>query len=223
MRRLWALLLERFTLGVLTAVAALALFILVAYGVAAGMTRRTDLEAVAFFQARQTPLAYMLMQGISLLAGGGAQATVAAGCLLSIWRRPRIRPLALTLLIALGGGECLVYGLKALFHRPRPAEAFAGLGYSFPSGHSFTAVTLYGLAAHWLAHPAGCPKRHWVWPVAVLLILLIGFSRVFLGVHYPSDVCAGFAVAVPWLWACLALPKAFRSIQRHRCGAEESL
>ena len=112
------------------------------------------------------------------------------------------------MLVAIGGGELLIIGLKALFHRPRPSEVFAGLGYSFPSGHSFFAVTLYGMMAYWLTRAT--PARRWVWVPAVLLILAIGFSRIYLGVHYASDVLAGFCVGLPWLWACLALPTAFR-------------
>ena len=64
------------------------------------------------------------------------------------------------------------------------------------------------MIAYWLTQ-GDPPGRRWVWLPAALLILLIGFSRIYLGVHYASDVLAGFCIGVPWLWACLALPAAF--------------
>jgi membrane-associated phospholipid phosphatase len=94
---------------------------------------------------------------------------------------------------------------------------FAHLGYSFPSGHSFFALVVYGMLAYWLTRDAPRRARRWGWALAVGLILLVGFSRVFLGEHYPSDVAAGYAVALPWLWGCLALPTAF-----HRGGRDVS-
>ena len=75
----------------------------------------------------------------------------------------------------------------------------AAQGYSFPSGHSSNAVTMYGsLAAHE-------KKRKVLWILAVVLPLLVGFSRVFVGVHYPTDVLGGWVLGivivllVPWL------------------------
>lgn len=193
----------------------MALFVFVAHDVVAGGTRQMDARTVAFFGVHRNAAIYTLMQGVSLLACGGAQAVAAAACLFSAWRSPGARTNALSMFVAIGGGEGLVDGLKALFHRARPAAIYAPLGYSFPSGHSFFAVTLYGMAAYWMTRPTGdAPRRRWVGPVVVLLILLIGFSRVYLGVHYPSDVLAGFTVAIPWLWACLALSQVFRQLQR---------
>ena len=61
---------------------------------------------------------------------------------------------------------------------------------------------------------SGAPRRRWIWGAAAAFILLIGFSRIYLGVHYASDVLAGFCVGLPWLWACLALPAAFRQTRK---------
>ena len=82
------------------------------------------------------------------------------------------------------------YNIKPL--RPVDSSAdvmdVAAQGYSFPSGHSANAVTIYGsLAAHE-------KKRGWLWALAVILPLLVGFSRVFVGVHYPTDVLCGFVL-----------------------------
>ena len=207
MTRLRACIVDRFTLALAVALAAMAFFVFVAHEVGAGETRRLDTTVHSYFAAHQNASLHALMQGLSLLANGGALTVIAVLCILSLVRRPRFRADALSMLVAIGGGELLVVGLKLLFHRPRPEVIFARLGYSFPSGHSFFAVTLYGMMAYWLTRDA--PARRGVWVPTVLLIVLIGFSRIYLGVHYASDVLAGFCVGLPWLWACLALPTAF--------------
>jgi membrane-associated phospholipid phosphatase len=83
--------------------------------------------------------------------------------------------------------------LKDLFAHPRPFELDPAVklhdaeGCGLPSGHSQSAVVLWGIIA------AGFRKA-WLWVVAVLLMVLIGFSRVYLGVHFPTDVLGGWAV-----------------------------
>jgi len=189
-------------------------FIVLAHEVAEGETRRIDTAVVRYFQQHQSSLFHALMTAISWLAGPVAICgMVALGALITA-RRGRFWPDGVALLIAAAGGWALIVGLKLLFHRPRPAEVFVHLGYSFPSGHSFFAVTLYGMLAYLLSRDAPPRRRRWYWAAAVLVILLVGFSRVFLGVHYPSDVLAGFAIAVPWLWGCLALPPAIWTVRR---------
>jgi membrane-associated phospholipid phosphatase len=120
------------------------------------------------------------------------------------------------LLLADVGGLGVIIGLKRLFQRPRPEEVFSHLGYSFPSGHSFFAVVVYGLLAHLLARDANPRQRRLIWISTTAAIFLVGFSRIFVGEHFPSDVAAGFAVAIPWLWGCLAIPQAF-----HRRGRRD--
>ena len=95
-------------------------------------------------------------------------------------------------------------GFKDLFAHPRPFELdptvqlHDAAGYGLPSGHSQSAVVVWGTIA------AGFRKT-WLWGVAVLLMVLIGFSRVYLGVHFPTDVLGGWAVGAVFLAAYLAL------------------
>lgn len=195
---------ERLTLAGALVVAALAVFLVLAHEIHGGETQRFDAAVFHYFQAHQSPLAHLLMVWASLPASGWAISVVSLACVIALWRMPARRSDALALLLAAAGGQGVVYGLKALFHRARPEAAFASLGYSFPSGHSFAAVTLYGMLAYWLVR--AIPRRGaWIWSGAALLILLIGFSRIYLGVHYASDVAAGFATGLPWLWGCCAL------------------
>lgn len=110
-------------------------------------------------------------------------------------------------LIAAGGSVMLLLLLKALFARPRPYVEYPLLletYYSFPSGHAMEAVVLYGM----LAYFAMLALRTWWTRSTVvfgtsLLVLLIGFSRMYLGVHYFSDVVAGFAAGGVWLSICI--------------------
>lgn len=205
-RPVLAFLLERLTLAAVGVWAALVVFLILAHEVHAGETLRFDTAVFHYFQDRQQPWVRTLMAGVSLLASGWAISGVSAIDLLIFWRKPAARVGAVSFLLAVAGGQGVVYGLKALFQRARPEPIFASLGYSFPSGHSFAAVTIYGFLAYWLTHSGFGPRRLWIWIGAVWLIGLIGFSRIYLGVHYASDVLAGFAAGWPWLWGCLTLP-----------------
>ena len=183
----------------------LVLFLLLAHQVHAGETIQFDVAVHRFFQSRQSPLIHALMMGVSLFASGWAISIISMVCLFALWFRPAFRGRAVSLLLAGAGGQGIVYLLKALFHRARPEANFASLGYSFPSGHAFAAVTIYGMLACWLIQGERPHRRSGIGLAAAVLILLIGFSRVYLGVHYASDVAAGYAAGVPWLWGCLAL------------------
>jgi membrane-associated phospholipid phosphatase len=104
---------------------------------------------------------------------------------------------AIELLASMGGGLALNELLKFYFRRDRPETAYIHqIGYSFPSGHSMMSMAFYGCLA-WLVVQHG---RHW--GVAVALVgfaVVIGLTRVFLHVHYPTDVAAGFAGGAAWL------------------------
>ena len=110
---------------------------------------------------------------------------------------------ALQLVIASGVGGLVVRGLKLVFERPRPAEqVIQATGFSFPSGHSFAAMVFYGtlLTIVWQI----TDRTAWRVLAAVLFplaILAIGLSRLYLNVHYATDVVAGFASGFVWLTA----------------------
>lgn len=96
----------------------------------------------------------------------------------------------------------LMFLLKNLFGRHRPDIPLLqeAKGLSFPSGHALMSVTFYGLLIYIIWHTVKNKVLKWSLIVAlILLILLIGFSRIYLRVHYPSDVFAGFAIGFLWL------------------------
>jgi membrane-associated phospholipid phosphatase len=113
----------------------------------------------------------------------------------------RFWPELAMLLVGLGGGAIIWYYLIGIFNRHRP-DAQIGIVVtdpSFPSGHVITAVLFYGLLAYMLVPKM--PSRFWKWVVviaAVLTMLYIGFSRLFLGGHYLTDILAGYALGIAW-------------------------
>lgn len=131
-----------------------------------------------------------------------AIAAVAAAVL--VWRR-RYRAAAFVTLAAAGSAATPL--LKALVARPRPAiwpRLEPVSSFSFPSGHAL-ASTLVAAALCLLLW-----RTRWRWPmllVGVLFVLAVGFSRVYLGVHYPSDVLASWSVALVWLGLLNVLPR----------------
>lgn len=115
----------------------------------------------------------------------------------------------ITLLISVGGSAVTVYLLKNLFYRARPlTEAlYLESTYSFPSGHATWAMALYGFIFYTIwTHQ----KHHLKNPFIIFLgalIILVGASRLYLGVHYLSDVLAGFAIGLLWLWISHSISK----------------
>jgi membrane-associated phospholipid phosphatase/uncharacterized membrane protein YkvA (DUF1232 family) len=219
-RRLWffvAPILARLTLAVLGAIAAMFVFVTIAHEVNKGATRQLDTSVLHYFHSHYNPSFHTAMFAVSWIAGAVPQSVLVIICAIGFALARRFLPDGVTILFGYFGGLVLIVSIKALFHRPRPEVIFEHLGYSFPSGHSFCAVMVYGMLAYWLARDMPPFKRRIIWSLAIGAILLVGFSRVALGEHYPSDVIAGFAVALPWLWGSLALPTAF-----HKRGVDIS-
>lgn len=111
------------------------------------------------------------------------------------WYSIKVPAIALT---SLG----LMFGLKYFFGRPRPDVPllFEADGLSFPSGHALFSITFYGLLVYIIYKGIKHPTLRWsLISFLVVLMILIGFSRVYLRVHYATDVIAGFAVGFMWL------------------------
>jgi undecaprenyl-diphosphatase len=106
--------------------------------------------------------------------------------------------------VTMAGDVVLDVVLKHAFHRPRPV-AFFGTSpgsYSFPSGHAMGALCFYGaLAVILSARIATRAGRMLLYSCTILLVSAIGISRIYLGVHYPSDVTAGYLAALVWVGA----------------------
>ena len=128
---------------------------------------------------------------------------------------------ATLLLVSTAGGSLLTGVLKAVFGWARPELFDAGYEasfYSFPSGHATVAVGFYGALTLILAYRLRGYARWIVVILGVALVLLIGFSRLYLGVHYPTDVLAGFLAAPLWLVFVGAAYAAWLSIRGLRAA-----
>lgn len=148
-----------------------------------------------------------IMVTLSALGAGYAVALIAGAALLTLVLRHR-RWEALALALCLGGSAVLNTLLKLLFERSRPEllRLVDASGYSFPSGHAMVSLCLYGMLALLAIRRLSDRRlRLLIVTIAAGVVAGIGISRIYLGVHYPSDVAAGFAAGGMWLVFCISL------------------
>ena len=209
-------------------IAATALFVFgwLAEEMLEGDTRQFDAFVRTAVHQIATPGLTRLMQVFSFL---GSVAAVTAMCLVVICMSLYFRHARTAVLLAITmlGAAALDVALKLGFHRPRPVAFFGATpsSYSFPSGHALGSLCFYGiLAAILTASARGRGAKFCVWTAAVVLVGMIGFSRIYLGVHYPSDVIAGYCAGAVWLGAVVFLDRSLRTGGREKLeGRQEHL
>ncbi|MEQ1880313.1 MAG: phosphatase PAP2 family protein [Burkholderiales bacterium] len=160
-----------------------------------------DLRVLEWFSSIGTPVFDSLFSAMTWL--GSLWLLFPAALILVIVLAMRGRAMdALRFSVAFGGSCALAYGAKYLVGRPRPSDGDALVTMpsdpSFPSGHAMQ-ITAFALAAVWLLAPQP-QRRHW-FAAALMLIALVGASRLYLQVHFPSDVVAGTIAAALWVLA----------------------
>ena len=146
-------------------------------------------------------------EAVTTLGNGIVLAGVTAIAAYLLARR-RYYAEAVLMVLAYVGAEVLSYSLKLAFRRDRPffTDPLATVStYSFPSGHATVSVAVYGALCLVLVRRLTGPARLGCLAAAVLLVSLIGFSRLYLGVHFLSDVLAGFSVGLAWLALCVVV------------------
>jgi undecaprenyl-diphosphatase len=140
-----------------------------------------------------------------------------AGAILLIVRRRHV--LLAGWAAALVGGALLNVALKAVFQRARPeldAPLGNALGWSFPSGHAMGAMVAYGMLSYLLVLRFGRSPAPFIVAFASMLVLAVGFSRIYLGVHYFSDVLGGYLSGAAWLAVCTSAVEIARRHARER-------
>jgi undecaprenyl-diphosphatase len=190
------------SISLVAAMLSLLLFAWLAEEVLESETLRFDNYVRAGVHSWASPGLTRLMQIMSWIGAinflGGFVVFCVALLLYLRWRRA-----ALLVLVAVAGAIPLDTILKVAFHRARPDPFFGTplpASYSFPSGHALFSVCVFGvLAAVTTARVRQSWVRAVVWSFAAALVLLIGLSRIYLGVHYPSDVVAGYLAAAIWV------------------------
>jgi membrane-associated phospholipid phosphatase len=160
-------------------------------------------------EARETrsPALDKAMSAVTLLGEPWALGMV--GALVTLrWRAEERKADLATGAMALLGGSVVNQALKLLFRRKRPGlrlrRAHAA-GYSFPSGHATTTLATYGTLAYLVGRRGnltGHEAAQLVWVPVLLVCAVVGGSRVYLEVHYPTDVLAGWAAATVWVTTC---------------------
>jgi membrane-associated phospholipid phosphatase len=225
----WAALAVFLSLGLVVGAAGMFLLALVAGAVITGMTRSVDENTLRWLEARRTPLMDEAMLQVTTLGDGIVLVVLVGVTALFLWLTQH-RWSVYILVLGVFGGQLFSLGLKGAFRRPRPdmIEAITNVSTtSFPSGHAMSATLAYGAVAWLVSRLEPTPAlRRATWAVAVLTIIAIGFSRMYLGVHYPSDVLAGFAAGVAWLAFVAASLEAVRYFAPRRpqtAGEERGL
>jgi undecaprenyl-diphosphatase len=188
------------------AVLALFLFAWLGNEMVEGDTRHFDQIVREWVHGYASPGMTRVMNAISLL--GYNVLIVELLVALAVFAKLRWRRAALWLTVAMTGSLVLDLTLKYIYHRTRPTAYFgmAPHSYSFPSGHALCSFCFYGVLAGLLsARTRPLVWRLLIWFAAVALVIAIGLSRIYLGVHYPSDVIAGYLAATMWVATIIVL------------------
>jgi len=202
--------------GAFAAIVGTLLFAWIATHVRAGATQAFDDGVLGYLATHRTPLIEQAMVEITFLGTGLVVVVMVAVAATFLWLSAH-RYSAVLLLVATAGGIVLNNVLKLGFSRPRPhvfAWGTQAMSSSFPSGHAMSAAVVYGTVAYLAARlQRRRLSRVLTMLIAALMISLISFSRLYLGVHYPSDVAAGIIVGLAWAGFCMAILEALQRIR----------
>lgn len=171
-----------------------------------GALIRLDMAVARWLETHGTESGERIFFGLSYLGAPVLVACVVASIIYFVWRRERREAVAVA--ITSGGGVMVSNILKVVFQRGRPetaSEFITRHTWSFPSGHSMNSIIGYGfLTILLLDHVVPSRRRAALIAAAALLIGAIGFSRLYLGVHYLSDVGGGWIAGGAWLIVCVS-------------------
>ena len=187
-----------------------------------GYTQPFDNAVLRWLGAHHTPLLTTIMTEVTPLGTGIVVLTVVGITTAFLWHTEH-KHSARMLLAATAGNILLNNVLKLFFDRERPSIFEWGThaaSSSFPSGHAMSATVVYGTVAYLLAR---LQKHAWSRTItlllAVIMIVLICLTRLYLGVHYPSDVLGGIVVGLGWSGFCMATLEASLALARRRAPA----
>ncbi|HWJ21027.1 MAG TPA: phosphatase PAP2 family protein [Gemmatimonadaceae bacterium] len=205
--------------GIVVATVGTAAFAWMAAHVRAGTTQAFDDSVLRWMAGHQSPDIEAAALEVTFL-GTGLVVLVIVGVAATFLYLTSHKYSAALLLASTGGGIILNNVLKFGFGRPRP-QLFAWgthvVSSSFPSGHAMSAAVVYGTVAYLAAR---LQERRWARAitlcVAAVFIALISMSRLYLGVHYPSDVIAGVFIGLAWAAFCMVTLEALQRYAMRR-------
>ena len=205
--------------GVGVIVACVAAFGALADEVMEGGTQQMDDAVLLWMNRHASPALTGVALDVTALGAGTVVWLVMVVASVFLWVS-RHRYSVLLLWVAILGSGLINTFMKLFFQRPRPhlfpwRVPYAGLS-SFPSGHSMTSMVCYATLAYLIARLVDSRfLRRFTFGLAAVIVVLIGLSRMYLGVHYPSDVLAGFTMGLAWASLCALMIEALRYF-RHR-------
>ncbi len=181
-----------------------------------------DHRVTNWFHAYATPGFTAIARAVTFCGSVGFVTAVAVGCAIFFaGRRAWNRLIAVAL--TMGGGSLLNLLLKHFFHRQRPVlenPLVTLTSYGFPSGHTMGSTLLYGLLALIaLRFVRPLAWRIAIFAVAIIMIALVGLSRIYLGAHYLTDVLGAIAIGIAWLTFAWTTTDTFRKRSRPRAAA----
>jgi undecaprenyl-diphosphatase len=183
------------------AVIFLVLFARLAEEMLEGDTRHFDNTIRTFVHAHSSTDLTAIMRFFSFIGSPSVVTLISIAACILLWFVGHPRR-AILIAVTAGGGSLLMWVLKIGFHRARPQPFFdtrLPASYSFPSGHAMLSFCLcLSAAALFSASQKSLLVRITIWTFWVGLSGAIGYSRIYLGVHYPSDVLAGYLAALVW-------------------------
>lgn len=173
-----------------------------AENVVEGTADRYDDAIMQAVHTIDNPGMHRAMEAVTQL-GSHAAISIAAGVTALAMLSKGRRQDAWTVVVSTGGAMAINTILKNIYRRQRPKELARRIklpkSHSFPSGHSLLSAATYPIVAHHLVQNESLPIQAAVHTLAGVTILSVGFSRVYFGVHFPSDVLGGFAAGFGWL------------------------
>jgi undecaprenyl-diphosphatase len=161
-----------------------------------------DSTIISFIQGLEIPAITSFMKFFTFIGAGFPSVFLSVIVLFFLYKVLHHRRELILFLWAVIGSALLNEVLKFIFHRTRPTlhRIVNANGFSFPSGHSMAAFSLYGILAFLLwRHIPSSLGRGILIIFSTVMIMAIGISRIYLGVHYPSDVIGGFLASGSWL------------------------
>jgi undecaprenyl-diphosphatase len=165
-----------------------------------------DHNIATWIQSLESPVLTLLMKGLTAIGSVWVIAVLVPAIALYLYLVLGHRRELIFFIGVVAGSFLLNVVLKNIFLRARPTihRIIEATGYSFPSGHSMAAFTLYGIVTFLIwRHLTDSFKRTILVIFSTVMILMIGISRIYLGVHYPSDVLGGYMASGSWLAASI--------------------
>ncbi|MEG3846599.1 phosphatase PAP2 family protein [Microcoleus sp. herbarium19] len=206
------------------AVAALAMwgFATIAEEVLEKETHALDAFILLYLRSFHTPQLDRVMLAFTSLGEPNLLLALSVSAGIILWVRKH-RSEATAIAVAGAGAIGLNILLKQLFARGRPQlwqRTVEVKFYSFPSGHAMISLVIYGWLGYLLA--SRFPKqRWWIYGWTIILVAVIGLSRLYLGVHWPTDVIAGYTAGLVWLLACTSSLEVWKQFRASSAASQE--